>query len=131
MNQKNSTEIVEPILQYCIFCDAIATDPAGKPVFVGVFDYFKKPTQIPQFFIVLRWVNGLGEHTVQMRMLDPDLKEIFNPGEKKINLSHKTQGVQGVYQFVNFVFPTSGVYWIEISLNDRIYSAIPLPVYDS
>jgi hypothetical protein len=78
----------------------------------------------------LRWINGLGEHTVQLRILDPDLKEIVSYAENKINLPHKAQGGQVIYQFVNFVFPRAGVYWVEISLNNNIYTAIPLPVHE-
>lgn len=131
MNQETSIEKIEPFLQFCILCDAVATDPNGKPVFVGVFDSFKKPTQVPQFFILLRWTNGLGEHDIRLRILDPDLQEIIAYPDQKIKLNNKVEGAQGIYRFVNFVFPRSGVYWIEISLNGNIYTSLALPVFDS
>lgn len=131
MNQEASTEKIEPFLQFCILCDAVAADPNGKPVFVGIFDGFKKPTQVPQFFILLRWINGLGEHDVRLRILDPDLQEMISHPDQKIKFNNKVEPAQGIYRFVNFVFPRPGVYWIEISLNGKIYTSLPLPVYDN
>jgi len=130
MNEQASTERIEPFLQFCVFCDAFATTPEGKPVFVGVFDSLKKPSRVPQFLIILRWIGGMGEHDVRLRILNPDLNEIFAQPNQKIILPHKAQGAQAVYQFVNFAFAGSGVYWVEISVNNNIYAAIPLPVYE-
>ena len=120
---------LEPILQYCIFCDNISRGARGKPVFIGVFDVLSRPETVPQFYVVLRWIVGMGEHTSSIRILDPDLEPIFTSKKTEMLLAHKAQPSEAVHSFVNFQFPNAGVYWIEILLNGKTYTAIPLPVH--
>lgn len=121
---------IEPILQFCIFCDNIAMASGGKPVFIGVFDSFLRPSPIPQFFIILRWVRGIGKHTSLIKILNPELEPIYTSEETEMDLPHKAHPADARYGFVNFEFPGSGVYWVEIFLNGESYTAIPLPVHE-
>jgi hypothetical protein len=117
---------VDPTLQFFLLCDNIAS--AGtKPVFVGVFDQILRPGPIPQFVIALRWVNGFGTHTAQIRILDPDLTEVgrFDGG---FELQHRAAQATLVFGVINFVFATAGVYWFEILLDGKQVTSIPLPV---
>lgn len=119
----------EPVLQYCVFCDNIAESEGRKPVFVGIFDNVTRPSIISQFFVCIRWINGLGEHSCFIRILDPALVEIFKSETVKLSFSHRALPANFNHAFINFEFKTPGVYWIEVYLNDKMHLAIPLPVH--
>lgn len=124
-------EPLEPTLQFCVLCDIVAKGPMGKPVFVGVFDQFRRLGPIPHFFIMLRWINGLGSHSSSIRLLDPDLNPIFEPLEKHLmTLKRRTDMATAQFRFVNFQFPQPGVHWVEVLLDEQPYASIPLPVFD-
>lgn len=128
--QKNIGEVNALILQYFILCDNVTNPHGGKPVFSGVFNTITRPITLPQFFIALRWINGLGEHTMTVKILDPDLKELFKSPNVSFKLSHRVSGSDQIFQFANFKFLKPGVYWIEILLDKETHSAFPLPVYE-
>jgi hypothetical protein len=126
-----SQESLAPTLQFCVLCDLVAAGPGGKPAFVGVFDQCRRLGPIPQFFIVMRWINGLGSHRSSIRLLDPNLNPIFVPPEPyQMTLRRRTDVANSQYGIVNLTFPQPGVYWVEISLDDQFYASIPLPVFE-
>ena len=55
---KEEKKIEQPILQFSVLCDGIATpkEIGNKPVFIGVFSSLLRPTIVPQFFIANRWI---------------------------------------------------------------------------
>lgn len=130
IEHKNVVEVNTPILQYCILCDNVTNPPGGKPVFSGVFYSITRPVTLPQFFIALRWINGLGEHTMTVKILDPDLKELFKSPNILFKLPHRVSSGDHILQFANFKFSKPGVHWIEILLDNETYSAFPLPVFE-
>ncbi len=121
---------VLPTLQFCVLCDNISNPPDGKPVFSGVFDKIIRPSILPQFFIALRWINGFGEHKTTIKILDPELKAIFNSPDILFKLTHLVSSNDNILRFANFNFSKSGVYWIEILLDNETHSAFPLPVFE-
>lgn len=127
---QNKTE--QPTLQFSVLCDGIATpeEMNKKPVFIGVFSNLVKPMVIPQFFIVNRWINGLGEHEQTIRILDPDLKEIAKTVKQKFSLASKVNAADIFSGFVNLSFPKAGVYWIKVEIDGKTAMAYPLPVFE-
>lgn len=122
---------MEPTLQACILCDLVAKVPGGKFAYIGVFDRFLRLGPIPQFFIVLKWVNGLGSHCSSIRVLHPDLKPLFEaPKSHPMTLKQRTDVATAQFGFVNFTFSRAGVHWVQVLLNGEGYSSIPLPVFD-
>lgn len=120
----------KPILQFSILCDAFSSPEGekGKPTLIGIFNHLVRPTTIPQFFVVNRWINGIGEHSQVIKILDPELTEIHNSGEQKFSLASKVNAADVIYGIVNMPFPKPGVYWIKIELNGKTALAYPLPV---
>lgn len=129
-NQKDKTE--RPILQFSILCDGVATPPemGNKPVFIGVFNSLMRPMTIPQFFIANRWINGLGEHSQIIRILDPDLKEIAKLEEQKFSLLSKVNPADIFSAFVNMNFQKAGVYWVKVELDGKTAMSYPLTVFE-
>ena len=128
--QPKAVERIDPDLQFAVLCDNVASGPGGKPVFVGVFDSFVKPGLVPQLFVVTRWVNGVGDHTIKIRVLNPELEPIFRTPGMTIKLRDKNARATTRLGFQNFLFPSPGVYWFEILLNERLALAIPVPVFE-
>lgn len=129
---KVDTKNQKPILQFSVLCDGIATpqEMRNKPVFIGVFSSILRPMAIPQFFVVNRWINGLGEHSQIITILDPELKQIAKIEEQKFNLQSKVSMADIVSAFVNLNFPKAGVYWIKIELDNKTAMSYPLPVFE-
>ena len=133
MEEVNKPKSEKPILQFSVLCDGVATpqEMRNKPVFIGVFSSVLKPMTIPQFFIVNRWINGLGEHSQIITILDPELKQIAKIEEQKFNLQSKVAAADIVSAFVNLNFPKPGVYWIKIELDNKTAMSYPLPVFEA
>jgi hypothetical protein len=119
----------EPILEQFVLCDAVVKDANGKLAYLGVFDSFFRPGYVPQFFVVIKWVNGLGEHEFYYKILDPDLKPIFATPKDKMLLENRVATAVFMNQFNNFPIRSSGVHWAELFLNGKSYISIPIPVY--
>lgn len=129
-NKEHKIESIEPTLQFCVFCDGIAEGPGDKKSFVGVFTSIRQVGTVPQFFIVLRWIDGVGQHTTNISILDPDLESIYAPPqEHTMDLPHRANSATINYSLMNFTFSKPGVHWVEVQLNGEPNLAIPLPVY--
>lgn len=133
--KKNKPSLVKkesskPILQFSVLCDGIAQQ-ANKPVFIGVFSSIMRVGVIPQFFIVNRWVYGVGTFKQKIAIKDPDLKKtISEVPEQEFSLEKEINGADIVNGFVNINFEKSGVYWVEIMLDKELIMSYPLPVYE-
>lgn len=129
---KEENKIEEPILQFSVLCDGIATpqEIGNKPVFIGVFNSLLKPMIVPQFFIANRWINGIGEHSQSIKILDPSLKEIAKTENQKFVLATKVNSADLFSAFVNLNFSTPGVYWIKIDLDNKLAMSYPFPVFE-
>jgi hypothetical protein len=130
--KKEENKLDKPVLQFSVMCDGIATpkEMAGKPVFIGIFSSLLRPMRIPQFFIANRWINGLGEHTQLLKILDPELKEISRVKEQKFSLPSRAHSVDLINGFLNINFAKPGVYWVRIELDGKIALSYPLPVFE-
>jgi len=122
-----------PILQFSVLCDGVATpkETGNKPVFIGIFNALGGPRTIPQFFIINRWINGTGEHTQKIEILDPELKPILEPSEQKFLLPSKVEAADIFHGFINLNFSKSGVYWVKILLDGELAMSYPFPVFDN
>jgi hypothetical protein len=128
---KGNKDRIEPILQFSVLCDGVAQDPNGKMAFIGVFESLVRPATVPQFFIVNKWINGQGTFRQSVEILTPDLR--LNGGQpslvQEFALLSQAAGNLVVVGFVNYVFNDTGVYWVQIKLDDEMVMAYPLPVF--
>lgn len=127
--KKIPEEKVVPILQFAVLCDGIAgPDQRGKVSFIGVFDKFLKPGIVPNFILALGWKNGKGHFKAQVKLLDPDLNQIFITPELDLIHKHETDAGRTFLNIAGMDFKKPGVYWVEILLNTETILSIPLPV---
>lgn len=119
---------IEPTLQFSVLCERYVQTPSGKPNFEEVFAILLCPSTL-RFTFVNRYVNGLGEFNQKIRIYKPDIQISWESPELKIKLGDRAH----IYDAVATVqrnFEVSGVWWIEILLNNKPIMCYPLPVYD-
>lgn len=122
---------VAPELQFAVLCDGVAQDAASRKfALVGLFDELLQPSILPQFFLVCKWIKGMGSFTQAVEILKPDLSPLGPPlVPQDFQLVSKTQGANVVTGFINFNFPEAGVHWVQIKLDGELVLAFPLPVH--
>lgn len=133
MNEDNKNieqKTERPVLQFSVPCDGIAKGPNNKPVFVGIFSSILKPIIIPQFFIANRWINGIGEFSQVVKVLNPKLEEIAVGETQNFKLNSKVNSADIFSGFINLNFQEAGVYWITVELNNELATSYPLPVFN-
>ena len=124
--------IKRPTLQFCVLCDAVAPETQGtsKPSLLGLFSSIRgAPVALPQFFIDCRWINGGGTHVQKIRILKPDLAPLTEVALDPFVLDSRTASCDAISGFINLLFPSGGVYWVEIVLDDKLALSFPLPVF--
>ena len=114
---------ITPNLDYIILCDSVSNSPDGKKTLYGLFDTInskKFPCVHSNFFILIRVINGMGTHKLQVQILDPNDKPVFKtPKPVEIRLDNPLAGVDLVIQFQGFVFKIPGSYRIKVILDGK------------
>lgn len=119
-----------PELQFSVMCDGAGKDKKGKLILGGVFNQLVRIGIVSQFFIANRWIYGKGKFNQTIIIHDPDhKKEIAKVEGQEFSLPHQANSADIVTGFVNVNFEKSGVYWVEILLNEKAVLTYPLPVY--
>ena len=93
MNTHRDTK-KEPILQYIILCEAIGKSQGNnKLAYINEFNSLPRPSILPQFFIALKWICGVGPHIFSLKVLDPNLKvtKDFGDTESPESRFHSTE----------------------------------------
>lgn len=120
---------VEPTLQFSVLCEGIGHDSkTDTTILIGLVDQIDDPSRFRQFYIVNKWTNGQGEFREELRILSPTLDPTDGYADNQFVLESRTGRWVSVTGFVNFVFLTSGVYWVQVTLDSQLVAAYPLPV---
>ena len=118
-----------PDLQASLLCDDARQEINGKFILIGLFDGItvpQLPVTIPRMFIVNRWCAGDGIFKQQTRMFAPDgITEHFKGRDIIIKLGSDDQSATSVEVFLDLKFTQSGLYWVEILLDDKIKNTLP------
>jgi hypothetical protein len=118
-----------PILQFSVLCDAVAQDPTLKKVaLLGLFDQLLQPATLPQFFVVNKWIDGIGTFVQGIEILNPDMSVLGSSEPMRFELTSRPVGATNIAGFVNFPFRVSGVHWVQIKLDGELTLSYPVPV---
>lgn len=114
---------ITPNLDYIILCDSVSNSPDGKKTLYGLFDTINSkrfPCVHSNFFILIRFINGMGKHKLQVQILDPNDKPVFKTSKTiEIKLDNPLAGADLVMQFQGFVFKIPGSYRIKVILDGK------------
>ena len=115
-----------------MLCDDVRQERNGKFILIGLFDMINAnqyPLLFPRMCLVSRWCNGEGEFRQASRLLKPDQKTIVAQGQTiPLKLPNTEAVVTNVEIFINIAFTESGIYWIEVLLDNDLKIRYPLRV---
>jgi hypothetical protein len=124
-------------IQVAVLCDA-ATDYSGKLNLLGTFDTIyapQMPTQHPQFSVAVRIAfdrNEEGRHTLNLNFVDEDgqpiMKTMLIPVEVDFPADATFISRNLVVNILQLTFSRAGLYSVDLSMDDRLLSSIPLAV---
>lgn len=121
-----------PDIQSCLVCDDVRQERNGKFMLIGIFDTIHAvqfPLLFPRVCLVTRWCNGTGEFKQTSRIVKPDQKSIAAIGQE---IPVKLQGIESICTnielYLNMVFQSEGVYWVEVLLDGDLAIRFPLRV---
>ncbi len=120
-----------PDLQCSVLCDDVRQENNGKFILIGLFDSLRLRA-LPsghRLCVVNRWCCGVGTFKQLTRFVGPDGVDPIAVGrEVEIKLNAQEQTATSVEVFLNPVFKTPGVHWVEILLDGQLRLRYPLVV---
>ena len=126
-------------IQVAVLCDA-ATDYNGKLNLLGTFDTIyapQLPQQHPQCSVAIRIYFDRGEegsHLLNLNFVDEDGQPIMNAIQVPVDVDFPCDATfisrNLVVNILQFTFSKAGLYSVDLSLDDRPLSSIPLAVKD-
>jgi hypothetical protein len=124
-------------IQVAVLCDA-ATDYNGKLNLLGTFDTIyapEMPTQHPQCSVAVRIAfdrNEEGRHTLNLNFVDEDGQPIMKSMQIPMDLVFPPDATfisrNLVVNIVQLTFSKAGLYSVDLSMDERPLSSIPLAV---
>jgi len=124
-------------IQVAVLCDA-ATDYNGRLNLLGTFDTIYAPAmpmQHPQCSIAIRIAfdrNEEGRHTLDLNFVDEDGHPIVKAMQVPVDVVFPPDPTfisrNLVINFLQLSFAKAGLYSVDLSLDDRPLSSIPLAV---
>ena len=120
-----------PDLQCSIVCEEIRQEINGNFILIGVLGLIRVP-QVPITAIKLclfsRWTAGVGAFNENVRLIGPDQTTVLRQSQVKFALQDATQHATNVTVFGQIEFPSAGVYYIEIVVDEVMKLRFPLPL---
>ncbi|HEY3862341.1 MAG TPA: hypothetical protein VGO59_10670 [Verrucomicrobiae bacterium] len=124
-------------IQVAVLCDA-ATDYNGKLNLLGTFDTIyapQMPTQHPQCSVAVRLYFDRaeeGQHTLNLNFVDEDGQPIMNSMEIPVEADFPADATfisrNLVVNILQLTFSKTGLYSVDLSMDGRSLSSIPLAV---
>jgi len=75
-----------------------------------------------------RWTAGVGNFTEHTKIVMPDQSTVLRENKMKFNLDRPENSRTNVHLFGNVEFTESGVYQIEVNVDDVLKLRYPFPV---
>jgi len=120
-----------PDLQCSLLCEEVRQEANGNFFLIGVINYIRVP-QVPITAFKLsffnRWTAGVGNFTEQVRLIAPDQVTVLRKSEVKFVLQDASLHATNVTVFGQVEFPTAGVYFVELLVDEVMKLRFPLSV---
>ena len=120
-----------PDLQCSLVCEDVRQEITGNFMLIGVISLIRVP-QIPvtawRLFVFNRWTAGIGQFLEVARLVGPDQSTVLRKGQTQFTLENPAQNMTNVTMFAQIQFPSPGIYYIEVLVDDVMKLRYPLPV---
>ena len=124
-------------IQVAVLCDA-ATEYNGKLNLLGTFDTLyvpQLPAQHPQCSVATRIAFERveeGPHQLSIHFVDEDGHPMIEPTETAVDVAFPPDAIfisrNFIVSFQQMQFQTTGLYWVNVFLDDHPLCSIPLAV---
>lgn len=126
----NATRIL-PDLQCSLICEDVRPEANGNFILVGVIGLVRVP-QVPvtafKLCVFNRWTAGLGQFVESVRLIAPDQTTVLRKGQVRFALQDAAHNATNVTVFPQVEFPSAGVYYLEVLVDDVMKIRFPLAV---
>ena len=120
-----------PDLQCSLLCEEVRQEINGNFILVGILGYIQVP-QVPVTAIKLcvfnRWTAGVGAFTESVRLIGPDQTTVLRQSQVKFAVQEASHHATNVTVFGQVKFETSGVYFVEVLVDDVMKLRFPVPI---
>ncbi len=118
-----------PDLQCSLLCEDVRQEVNGNFMLIGVINCIRVP-QVPitatRLLFFNRWTAGVGEFTQSLRLIAPDQSTVLAKNEVKFRLADVSGHAINVTGFGNVLFQTTGLYFVEVLVDDVMKLRYPL-----
>lgn len=131
-----------PYVQVACFCDQVIEDKSGTLSLIRIIDTITRsvsdphsPEEMPPFTHALTLVLSLKSGSARGRgtlSITPEMPtgEVKEPLDFTVHFDGEERGSNIILR-INFLFQYEGLYWFDVRLNDKKFTAIPLRIrYD-
>ena len=126
----NMTRIL-PDLQCALVCEDVRQEVTGNFILLGVTAFLRVP-QVPivasRLCVFTRWCAGVGNFTETVRLVAPDQTTLVRETKVKFALQDPAHNATNLSVFAQLELTTSGIYSIEVLVDDVMKLRFPLPV---
>jgi hypothetical protein len=141
--KKQAKKVGGPFLASAVFCESIMEDASGKVSAINILDgcQFWVPPQAPDnvpsksqpvqiiqnILLIFRTGDAPGKHNLRLMMQQPNGKrsEALN---QEIKLTPESHGGVNIKTHVNMSVYSSGVFWIDVILDGKRLTRMPLNI---
>jgi len=126
----NPTRIL-PDLQASLLCEDIRQEVNGNFLIVGIIGVIRVP-QIPitalKLCVFNRWTAGIGGFHETVRLVAPDMTTVVRQSQVNFALQDPAHHATNVSVFGQVEFPTAGLFFVEVLVDDVMKIRFPVPV---
>ncbi|HNQ89515.1 MAG TPA: hypothetical protein PKM73_12930 [Verrucomicrobiota bacterium] len=120
-----------PDLQASLLCEDVRQEATGSFIIIGVISLIRVP-QVPitatKLCVFNRWTAGIGTFSQNVRFIAPDGTTVLRQNALKFALQDASHHAINVTLFGQLEFPSAGVYYVEVLVDDVMKLRYPVPL---
>ena len=114
-----------------MLCEDVRQEVTGNFIALGIIGAIRVP-KVPvvagKLCVFTRWVAGVGEFHENIRLIAPDQESVIRKCETKFVLKDPAHHATNIAVFAGTKFEVSGIYTIEVVVDEVMKLRYPLPV---
>lgn len=123
---------MQPMIKAALLCDYAVTSDDGKLSAMGIFSNINfpgLPNAYPRFFVFIIVSMDTGNHHLSLGIVDPVGEQVL-PEQPAVDVevAFANADTNLVIDFNNLVFNRTGIYQVQLFVNERLAHTVPLTV---
>ncbi len=120
-----------PDLQFSVVCEDVRREVTGMFTVVGILSALPVPhvpVAVFKMFVFNRWTCGVGQFIETVRLVSPDGATVLRKSDIRFALQDAAHSASNMSFFGQLQLPVTGVYHVEVLVDDVMKLRYPLPV---